>query len=116
MLAGGSLAGDVLNQSTFEYDGGIFGGRLTNQGTTTFSVDFVAGNGMENDAIPTTAAGVNLTFNGAGLDNEGTLTMIGDKVALSGAANVNRGNLGVSNLDLTGATLANNGTLALAGG
>ena len=71
---------------------------------------------MENDDIATTAAGVNLTFNGAGLDNEGTLTASGGIVTLAGAANVNRGNLNLSALNLTGATLINNGSLVFTGG
>ena len=92
----GSLTGNVLNQATFVYDSGTFGGRLTNQGTVMFNGDFIPGNGMENDGIATAAAGVNLTFNGAGLDNEGTLTAINGLVTLAGAANVNRGNLNLS--------------------
>ena len=62
------------------------------------------------------AAGANLTFNGAGLDNEGTLTMNGGAINLAGAANVNRGNLSVSTVNLAGATLANQGSLTLNGG
>ena len=115
-MAGGALASNVLNQATFVYNGGTFGGHLTNQGTATFNADFVAGNGMENDAIATAAAGVNLSFNGAGLDNEGTLTANGGTVTVAGAANVNRGNLNLSSLNLSGATLINNGSLVFTGG
>jgi|GEM_PF-2259742 len=111
----GSLSSNVVNQATFEFDGGTFSGRLTNLGTAKFDADFIPGNGMENDGVATAVAGVNLTFHGAGLDNEGTLTASGT-ITLVGAANVNRGNLNVSNLNITGATLANNGSLVLAGG
>ncbi len=116
VMAGGALTSNVLNQATFAFDGGTFGGRLTNQGTATFNADFSAGNGMENDAIAATAAGVNLTFNGAGLNNEGTLTASGGTVTVAGTANVNRGNLNLSNLNLAGATLINNGSLVFTGG
>jgi hypothetical protein len=82
--AGGTVAHDLLNQTTFNYSGGTFSGRLVNQGTVNFNADFTAGNGMENDTSFTVSAGRTLTFNGAGLDNEGTITLGGG--TLTGAA------------------------------
>ena len=48
-MSGGSLSSNVLNQATFAYNGGTFGGRLTNGGPRSSTLDFIAGNGMEND-------------------------------------------------------------------
>ena len=116
IVQSGSLASDIVNQANFIFDGGTIGGRLTNQGTATFNADFSSANGMENDGVAIAAAGVNLTFNGAGLDNEGTLTTSGGAINLGGASNVNRGNLSVSTVNLAGAALANQGSLTLNGG
>lgn len=80
---GGTVAHDLLNQSTFNYSSGAFNGRLINQGTVNFNADFTAGNGVENDTAFTIAAGRTITLNGAGLDNEGTITLGGG--TLSGA-------------------------------
>lgn len=116
VMAGGSLTSNVTNQATFNYTNGTFAGRLTNLRTATFDNDFTAGNGMENDGVATAASGVNLTFNGAGLDNEGTLNAVTGSVNVSGAANVNRGNLSIAGLGLAAATLTNNGSIVMAGG
>ena len=73
-MSGGSLSSNILNQTTFEYNGGTFSGRLINQGALVFTAPFVVGNGMENDGTTTITGGI-VTLNGAGFDNEGTLTV-----------------------------------------
>ena len=96
-ISGGSLAADVRNQATFNYYGGTFAGRLFNSGTANFFSDFTAENGMENDSNLSIGPGDSITLAGAGLDNEGTLSMTGVALNLSTTgANVNRGNINLS--------------------
>ena len=118
-ISGGSLAADVRNQATFNYYGGTFAGRLFNSGTANFFSDFTAENGMENDSNLSIGPGESITLAGAGLDNEGTLSMTGVALNLSTTgANVNRGNINLSTvLSLAeGAALTNSGSIALNGG
>ncbi len=118
-ISGGSLAADVRNQATFNYYGGTFAGRLFNSGTVNVFSDFTAGNGMENDSNLSIGPGESITLAGAGLDNEGTLSMTGVALNLSTTgANVNRGNINLSTvLSLAGgAALTNSGSIALNGG
>ena len=118
-ISGGSLAADVHNQATFNYLGGTFAGRLFNSGAVNFFSDFTAGNGMENDSNLSIGTAVSITLNGAGLDNEGTLSMAGVALNLSTTgANVNRGNINLSTvLSLAGgAAPTNSGSIALNGG
>ncbi len=113
----GALANNVTNQATFVYNGGSFGGRLTNAGIATFNADFTAGNGLENDSSLTFSSGRTITLNGAGLDNEGTLTVSGATLYLNGSSNVNRGNFNLAaTLSLNGVTLTNAGSMVLNGG
>ena len=106
-----SLTCNVLNNATYTYNGGGFTGRLTNTGIANFNANFTAGNGMENDGVAIVGTGVNMTFNGAGLNNAGSLSMTGGVLALSqtsassnsgtmtlaGTALVQLGNAGVLN-------------------
>ncbi len=115
-----SLASNVTNSATFVYNSGTFGGQLANLGTATFNADFTAGNGMENDGNTSIATGVNMTLNGAGLNNQGSMSMTGGTLTLSvSGTNVNGGSLSLASparLNLTGATLTNSGMLSLNGG
>jgi hypothetical protein len=79
--AGGVVNGTLQNQGTFNYQSGAFNGRLLNQGTVTFTASFTAGNGVENDATLTLAAGQTLIANGSGLDNIGSLILNGGVVS-----------------------------------
>jgi autotransporter-associated beta strand protein len=121
-LSGGSLAANVANNAALVYNAGTFNGRLINDGTVTLNADFTAGNGMENDAFFSVSSGRVVTLGGAGLDNEGTLTMAGGTLNLStsgSTANVNHGTFNLSPtipFNLNGATLTNGGTLNLDGG
>jgi hypothetical protein len=82
--SGGTVTGTLQNQGTFTYNSGAFSGRLLNQGTVVFNADFTAGNGMENDTAFNVAGGRTLTLNGAGLDNEGAITLAGGTITGSG--------------------------------
>ena len=74
-MNGGTFNGVLDNLTTFQYSSGAFNGRLVNKGTVGFTGNFVAGNGVENDAAITLVAGQTLTTNGAGLDNQGVLNL-----------------------------------------
>jgi len=116
--SGGTVTGTLQNQGSFIYQSGLFNGRLLNQGSIVLNAAFTATNGMENDASYTMYSGDSMTLNGAGLDNEGTLTISGGALNLNPAGNnVNHGNLNVfANLGLGAATLTNSGTLSLSSG
>jgi hypothetical protein len=74
---GGTVAGILDNRNTYTYNGGTFDGRLLNRGTVNFGADFSAGNGIENQASLMIQAGRTVRANGAGLDNQGELTVDG---------------------------------------
>jgi fibronectin-binding autotransporter adhesin len=80
----GGVAGSTLTTNAFTYNAGAFNGRLNVLGTAVFNSDFTAGNGMQISGAPTLAAGRTLTLNGAGLANEGTLTLSGGTLAGGG--------------------------------
>jgi fibronectin-binding autotransporter adhesin len=119
-MSGGFLNSTVLNQSNFVYSGGSFNGRLINAGVVTFNADFAAGNGLENDSSLSISSGRTVTLNGAGLDNEGTLTLAGGTLALGAfGVNINRGNFNLSPtvpFNLGAAGFTNSGTINLNGG
>ena len=115
-----SLVSDITNSATFVYNNGAFGGRLTNLGTVVLNADFTAGNGVENDGTASVAKGVNVTLNGAGLLNTGSLSMTGGTLTLSwSGTNINGGSVALASparMNLSGATLTNGGMLNLTGG
>jgi autotransporter-associated beta strand protein len=80
---GGTFSG-TLDTSSFTYNGGTFNGRLINRLAAGFNADFTAANGMENLGGLSAPTGRTLTFNGAGLDNEGAITFDGGTLAGSG--------------------------------
>jgi hypothetical protein len=82
--AGGTVNGTLQNQANFFYQSGQFNGRLLNQGMIFLGPSFTAGNGVENDAMITLAAGQTLTVNGAGLDNLGTFLLAGGVISGGG--------------------------------
>ena len=83
-LQGGTVNGTLVNLTNFEYDSGQFNGRLVNQGTVASTGNFVAGNGVENDATITLASGQTLSAAGAGLDNRGTFNVTGGSLVGTG--------------------------------
>jgi len=48
--AGGTILGILQNQGTFNYLSGTFSGRLLNQGVVNLNADFLAGDGLDNQA------------------------------------------------------------------
>jgi len=92
--SGGAVNGTLQNQGTFNYNSGTFNGRLRNQGSINFNANFTAGNGIESDTSFSVGAARIVTVNGAGLDNEGTITLAGGTLNGSGAM--------VSNVRMTG--------------
>ncbi len=99
---GGEVYGTLQNQGTFNYNSGTFNDRLINHGIVNFNADFTAGNGMDNQTALDIAAGRTVTLNGAGFDNNGTLSLSGT-LAGNGAM-VNYGSM-----DLDGGTIAGSG-------
>ena len=92
---GGTVTGTLRNAHQFFYNNGIFVGRLVNQGWFSFNnnSNFIAGNGMENDAQFYLFDGQTLTLNGAGLDNQGTFTFQGGVLTGNGTL-TNNGRMG----------------------
>ena len=66
------------------------GGSVVNNGTASFTGTFTAGGGATSNVAMTVGAAGRFTANGAGLDNEGTLTLFGGTLAGSGSL-VNNG-------------------------
>jgi hypothetical protein len=84
---GGTLNGDLLNQSQFIYGSGQFNGRLLNQGAVLINANqLVLANGVENDATFTVYEGQTLTSNGQGLDNLGQFILQGGTLSGNGPA------------------------------
>ena len=79
--AGGTVNGTLLNQAIFNYQSGVFNGRLLNHGTVSSGTSFTVGNGVENDTTMTLGVGQTLTANGAGFDNRGEFIVNGSAVA-----------------------------------
>jgi hypothetical protein len=114
-LQGGEVQGSLENRGTFNYNSGTFSGRLRNYGTVNFGSEFTLGNGLANYAALTLAAGRTLTLNGAGLDNQGTLTLDGGTLAGSGPLVNNATLSGYGAINAPGG-LSNAGTMTLTGG
>jgi hypothetical protein len=91
-MQGGTFNGTLDSLTTFQYDSGIFNGRLINKGAVGITGNFVAGNGVENDANITLVAGQTLTANGAGLDNQSVFNLNGGLLTGNGPQS-NSGNL-----------------------
>lgn len=77
---GGTVTGVLTNPGAFNYNGGVFNGRLVIGGDAFFNADFTAENGVTNCGRITifpSSPGLQrfLTFNGAGLDNNGIFNM-----------------------------------------
>lgn len=114
--AGGAVHGTLLNQTSFIYESGNFNGRLINEGSAAFNASFSAGNGLTNNGtVSPVPSAVTLSFNGAGLDNQGDIFLAGG--TLTGAGPL------ANNAVLTGrGTLAgsggftNNGLVSVSGG
>ncbi len=110
-LLSGSLAADVNDQAEFDYLGGTFGGRLIvgSAGAVGFFAPFppfVAGNGMLNQGTLLIPSSQTVTLNGAGLDNQNSLT-VGGTLNLSTAANANNQNRATGVI-----TISSGGTVA----
>ena len=102
--SGGAVVGNLLVSGPFAYSGGVFNGQLISQSAATFSANFTAPGGMENDGTLTVSGPRTLTFNGPGLDNFGAITLAADaRITASSAASVPRitGQItGAGNLEL----------------
>ncbi len=111
----GTYSGTLTNQGTFTYNAGIFAGQLINEGTTSLGANFVAGNGVINFGAFAFGIGQSLTTNGAGLDNQGTITLSGGTIDGNGPL-VNNATLSGRGTIAGSAGFANNGVLAITGG
>ncbi len=118
---GGEVQGNLVNQSAYIYDGGLFSGRLLNYGagTVTFNADFIAADGLahhSSNAI-TLADNRSLTFNGQGLtvDQGAIFNQTGGSLNTTDSI---IGNTGVGTFDQTGGshTISNALTLAATAG
>ncbi|MFA5110773.1 MAG: hypothetical protein WC443_05160, partial [Desulfobaccales bacterium] len=86
---GGTVTGTLAIEGAYNYNSGVFDGRLVNGGSASFNADFTAGNGVENRGTINIMPGSmptnnwrNMTFNGAGLLNKAVFNMTSG--ALSG--------------------------------
>ena len=79
-LSGGTLPGVVTNQASFAYNGGTLSGQLVNQGFATFNANFTAANDLINTGSIIAGAGISITFNASGLNNQGSLSLAGGNV------------------------------------
>ena len=73
---GGTFLGTLRSRGWFDWQAGTFAGRLINEGSYGESA-FAAGNGVQNLSNLGLSTGGSLTSNGAGLDNQGTITLWG---------------------------------------
>jgi fibronectin-binding autotransporter adhesin len=114
--SGGTVNGTLQNQGNFIYQSGSFNGRLLNQGTVSLGPSFTAGNGMQNDTSVAVATGQSVILNGAGLDNQGTITLSGGTLSGAGPL-VNNGLVtGYGTIGGTTAGFTNAGSLTVSGG
>src|SRR5207302_1078391 len=90
--SGGTINATLQNPGVFTYQSGLFNARLYNQGVANINADFTAANGIENNGTITPASGKTLTLNGAGLDNEGLITLAANTLT-SPAAVINNGQI-----------------------
>jgi hypothetical protein len=107
---GGTVNGTLQLAGPFNYDGGVFNGRLITQGASAFSANFTAPGGMENDGMLTIGGPRTLTFNGPGLNNSGTITLAAGQT-LIGTAIVNAAGGSISSSGTIAAPFTNFGTL-----
>jgi hypothetical protein len=112
---GGSVSGPFTNNGSFTYSGGAFNGRLVNNGTAVFNASFTAGDGMENNSDFSIVSGRAVTFNGSGLDNQGTITLTGATLSGNGALVSSGGISGYGTIAGSGG-FVNYGELAQTGG
>jgi fibronectin-binding autotransporter adhesin len=112
--AGGVINGNFQNVGTFTYQNGSFNGRLINDGTVNLGNNFTAANGIENDSIMQVAASQILTVNGQGLDNLGTLNLLGT-IGGGGAILNDFGGILNAQGGTIGSGLTNDGTINLNG-
>jgi hypothetical protein len=105
------------NRGAFNYSSGAFSGRLLNYGTMSLSDTFTFGNGLMQTAGATPinlSSTQSLTLNGAGLDNQGTITLSGG--TLSGTTLNNNATLSGYGTITTGLTNSSTGNVTLTGG
>jgi fibronectin-binding autotransporter adhesin len=107
---GGTVNGAFQNLTTFTYNAGLFNGRLFNQGTASFLANFTAGLGMENDGRLTVTGFRTLTFNGPGLDNFGSITLLAGQT-ITGVGVVNDVGGVINSAGTIATNLTNFGTL-----
>ena len=113
--AGGTVNGTLQNQGNFIYQSGLFNGRLLNQGTFNLDANFTAPNGVENDANMTVALDRTVILDGAGLDNQGNLTLAGGIINGAGPLANNALLSGTGTLGGSGG-FTNNAELSVSGG
>lgn len=109
--SGGSVIGNLLVSGPFAYSGGAFSGQLISQSAATFSANFTAPGGMENDGTLTISGPRTLTFNGPGLDNFGAITLAAGQT-ITGTAVVNDVGGVISSSGTIAAPFTNLGTLS----
>jgi hypothetical protein len=116
---GGALDTDVTVDAadSFSFNGGVFTGGLVNDGQTGLNSNFTVSGGLVNNASLDVAAGVTVTADGPGLDNNAVLDMVGGTLAGAGSL-VNDGTLTSSgSLTVSGSGgFTNNGTLTVTSG
>lgn len=125
---GGTINGTLVNNDVFiNYYSGNFNGQLVNRGTVYFfqadgNANFTAGNGMINDGqvyninnfgnVPP----LTLTFNGAGLTNNGYFSLAYKTVLQGSGPIINNGYLSMSSGDILGDnTFTNYGMMNISG-
>jgi hypothetical protein len=108
---GGTVNGTLQTAVPFTHNGGVFNGRLITQSIATFSANFTAAGGVENDGTMTIIGPRTLTFNGPGLDNFGAITLAAGQ-SLAGAAIVNDVGGAISSSGTIAAPFTNFGTLS----
>ena len=113
--AGGVINGTIVNTGSFWYQSGLFNGRLINQGSVTWSANFTAGNGIENDGSMYIQTGQRLTVNGQGLDNLGDLQLYGGTIGGSGPVINDYGGTLNASAGTVSQGITNNGTLFVSG-
>ncbi|MEX0610539.1 MAG: autotransporter-associated beta strand repeat-containing protein, partial [Pirellulales bacterium] len=111
----GTFDGTLTNQGTFTYNGGTFAGQLINEGIATLGDDLTAGNGVINFGTIALGVGQSLTTDGAGLENQGSITLTSGTIDGNGPL-VNNSLLSGRGMIAGSAGFANNGAVSVAGG
>ena len=114
---GGNFVGNLTSLGLFSHTGGAFTGRLINQSSIFFTSDFAPTNGLANLQSVAVGSGVTLTLDGAGLDNQGSLTLTAATLSGSGPL-ANNGLITANGANTIGGTggFANNVELAARAG